>query len=80
MSEIINVVKPADLTGEVYREYEFGGQTYRIDEPKKLYCRPNGTTHRVLDHAGIVHCVPAPGIYGCILRWKPKDENFPVQF
>lgn len=29
---------------------------------------------------GIVHCVPAPGFQGCVLRWKSKDSNKPVEF
>jgi hypothetical protein len=38
------------------------------------------TTHRVADIDGIVHCVPAPGEYGCVLRWQPRDAKEPVQF
>lgn len=74
-----------DISAEVWREYEWpieGGQfrTYHIDEPVTLFTRPGGTTHRVLDAYGIVHCVPAVGELGCVLRWKPKDAGRPVQF
>lgn len=69
-----------DLTAELWREYDFGGRTYRIDYPKALYLKKDGTIHRVLDHVGRVHCVPAPGEKGCVLRWKTKDETKPVQF
>lgn len=69
-----------DISAERWREYDFGGRVYRIDEPKSLYCRPGGTTHRVVDAAGVVHCVPAPGQQGCVLRWLPKDSGSPVQF
>lgn len=69
---------PKDLTKEAWREYDFGGRVYRIAAPKLLWI---GTTaHRVLDHDGIVHCVPAVGQHGCVLRWAPKDPREPVQF
>lgn len=67
-----------DLTPEAWREYDFGNRVYRIDDPKQLYV--GTTTHRVLDGAGVVHCVPAPGQAGCVLRWQPKDATDPVQF
>lgn len=60
-----------DLTGtEEWREYDFGGRTYRIDNPKSVSFRPGGTTHRVVDSDDVVHCVPAPGQGDCVLRWK----------
>lgn len=62
------------LRDEQYREYDFGGRVYRINKPKDVYFRIGGTTHRVVDSVGIVHCVPAPGISGCILRWKIKPS------
>jgi hypothetical protein len=68
------------LTCELWREYDFGGRAYRIDEPQKLYFRKDGTTHRVVDKEGVVHCVPVPGQLGCVLRWKSKDPNKPVNF
>lgn len=55
---------------EHWREYDFGGRVYRIENPKTVYFRAGGTTHRVEDVDGIVHCVPAPGFVGCVLRWK----------
>ncbi len=67
-----------DLTKELWREYDFGGRIYRVDSPQALYI--GTTTHRVVDGAGIVHCVPSPGQSGCVLRWKPKDATAPVQF
>lgn len=67
-----------DLTKELWREYDFGGRTYRVDTPVRLWI---GTTmHRVLDSKGIVHCAPAPGEKGCIVRWQPKNGAEPVQF
>lgn len=67
-----------DLSKEMAREYDFGGRIYRIENPVSLYI--GTTTHRVLDAAGVVHCVPAPGELGCVLRWFPKDTSAPVQF
>lgn len=69
---------PKDLTKEAWREYDFDGRIYRITQPQTLWV---GTaTHRVLDTVGIVHCVPAPGFQGCVLRWEPKNRAEPVQF
>jgi hypothetical protein len=70
--------EPKDLRKEQWREYDFGGRTYRIDAPDRLWI--GTSTHRVLDGAGIVHCCPAPGVSGCVLRWQPKDGGEPVQF
>lgn len=55
---------------EEWREYDFGRRVYRIDKPVTLWTRPGGTTHRVLDSEGVTHCVPAPGQFGCALRWN----------
>lgn len=69
-----------DLTVEEWREYDFGGRVYRINNPVSLFTRPGGTTHRVVDVAGIAHCMPAPGQYGCVLRWSNKDGQPSVTF
>lgn len=76
MSELIG---PLDLTTEAYREYDFGGRVYRIDSPTSLYFKPGGSTHRVVA-GGVVHCVPAPGVNGCVLRWRNLDMAVPVNF
>lgn len=55
---------------EEWREYDFGNRVYRINKPESVQFRNEGRTHRVTDADGIVHCVPAPGVYGCVLRWK----------
>jgi len=73
-------VTERDISSEVWREYDFGGRVYRIDTPAKLYTRPGGTTHRVVDAVNIVHCVPAPGVNGCVLRWSSKNPERPVEF
>jgi hypothetical protein len=69
-----------DITDELYREYEFVGRDvpYRIDNPKELFV--GTTTHRVIDSTGIVHCVPAPGFHGCVLRWVVRPGKAPVAF
>lgn len=66
-----------DITTELYREYDFAGRTYRIEAPQQLYV--GITTHRVVA-GGVVHCVPAPGFNGCVLRWVSKDMTKPVDF
>lgn len=64
-------LKKIDVKGvEEWREYDFDGRCYRIDSPVSVEFREGSTTHRVTDSAGIVHCVPAPGQIGCVLRWK----------
>lgn len=74
------LVGPLSLKTERWREYEFGGRTYRINRPKALYFRTGGSTHRVVDRNGVVHCVPAPGQGDCVLRWQNKNTNIPVNF
>lgn len=67
-----------NLSAELWREYDFGGRVYRIDAPTTLVV--GTTTHRVIDGVGVVHCVPAPGVDGCVLRWMPRDSTNPIQF
>lgn len=69
-----------DITTEKWREYDFGGRVYRIDNPQTLFIRSGGTTHRVLTEDGVVHCVPAPGQNGCVLRWASRNKKKPCEF
>lgn len=71
-----------DISCEVWREYDIPGRElpYRIDAPVKLFMREGGSTHRVVDSKNVVHCVPAPGNGGCILRWVSSDPAVPVHF
>lgn len=63
-------LKKINLQGvEKWREYDFGDRVYRIDNPVAVEFYSGGTTHRVTDVTGVVHCVPAPGQMGCVLRW-----------
>lgn len=73
-------LKEFDLTTEEYREYDFDGRVYRVADPVQLLFRPGGETHRVVDSNGVVHCLPSPGVNGCVLRWKTKDSGKPVDF
>lgn len=75
-------LKEHDITTEAWREYDIPGreEPYRINNPKTLYVRPNGTTHRVVDSEDVVHCVPIPGSLGCVLRWQNFDKDNPVEF
>lgn len=67
MSEL----KKIDVKGvEKWREYDFQGRIYRISSPVSIEFREGSTTHRVTDVDGVVHCVPAPGHQGCVLRWS----------
>jgi hypothetical protein len=72
---------PYDISKEEWREYEWdNGQgervVYRINKPSKVLFRQNGKTHRVVDTKRVVHCVPAPGYLGCVLRWfNPKGPE-----
>ena len=81
LQPVEGLVGPKDLTVEEYREYVApSGSVYRIDNHVGLYYREGGTTHRVVDSAGIVHCVPFPGEGNdVILRWKNKVGD-PVGF
>jgi hypothetical protein len=74
------LVGPRFLDDEEYREYSFGGTVYHIDSPVAYYYREGGTTHRVVTADGVVHCVPAPGVSGCVLRWKSKSGRAVVAY
>lgn len=71
-----------NLRNELWREYDWPARLmpYRIESPVSLFFRPGGTTHRVVDSEGVVHCVPSVGVNGCVLRWKSKDTDNPVNF
>lgn len=84
MSEL----KEFDISHELWREYQWVWRendicccgSYRIKNPKLLFIRPNGTTHRIVDSDGVVHCVPSVGVMGCVLKWKNPDGTPPVNF
>lgn len=68
----------SSIASETWREYDFAGRVYRIENPRRLYV--GTTTHRVVDSKGVVHCVPAPGFHGCIVRWQAKRGYSHVSF
>lgn len=73
------------LCDEESRTYEFGPPsnrvTYTIHDPMVLAYREGGTTHRVVDRKGDVHCPPAPGGPDlCVVRWTPRNPTYPIQF
>jgi len=74
------MLKEFDLSREEWREYDWNGRVYRIAEPKTLFIREGGSTHRVVDTHNVVHCVPSVGVMGCVLRWFNSEENKPVNF
>lgn len=74
-----------DISHEEWREYEWinkQGQKviYRIDKPDRLFTRHGGSTHRVSDSNGTTHCIPAPEVYGCVIRWFNKPEYSRAEF
>lgn len=66
-----------DLLNEVWREYEFGPLgariIYLITEPLEL--ARLGDFHAVLDKQGVVHVLPVPGVDGCVIRIRPKNDG-----
>lgn len=69
-----------DISHELWREYDWNGRVYRIEKPQKLFTRQGGSTHRVVDVSGVVHCIPSVGVMGCVLRWYNGEGNNPVNF
>jgi len=71
-----------DISCEEYREYFLidSGHTYRIDKPVSLYIRKGGSTHRVVDSIGVMHCVLSPETGRAVLRWKNKADQKDVVF
>lgn len=84
MSNLIKTqdLNRGDVTDEQWREYDWTGRSepYRIDNPTEVRWRTGGATHRIIDSAGIVHCVPAPGVLGCVLRWKNREGSDPCNW
>jgi hypothetical protein len=70
-----------DLTGERSREYVLSdGSCYTIQNPVALITREGGTTHRVVDQNGKVHCIPFGKGQPTIVTWVPRDLTKPVAF
>lgn len=69
----------ADISDEEYRTIVTKEQTYKIENPVTLIFRKGGSTHRVVDANGLVHCYPAPETGKSILQWKAKEGKSPVR-
>lgn len=70
-----------DISSELWREVELsGGLVIRIDNPLQLIMRNGGSTHRVVDAQGVVHCYPAPETGKSVIRWKSRLGYAPVCF
>jgi hypothetical protein len=70
-----------DLRGEEWREYDTEIRVYRINNPQELQYRVDGTTHRIVDAEGVVHCIPfGSDVPETVLRWKNRDTTKPVTF
>lgn len=64
---------PIDISTETSRIYTYpNGSTFTIAEPAALHVLTDerGTTHRVIDKAGVTHR-PERGWVG--ISWKPRD-------
>ena len=73
-------LKLQDISTEEVREYSFdSGNCYTIENPIGLYTREGGSTHRVVDAMGWVHCVPfSQG--NVVVRWLSRRDCQPVAF
>ena len=84
LPKVDGLIGPLDLTSEAYREYVQAAnphEAYRINNPVALYRREGGTTHRVVDESGLVHCVPCGALHpNTIIRWRNKDITNPVNW
>lgn len=83
LTVVDGLLGPFDVSTERYREYYWPetGQSYRINDPVALYRREGGTTHRVVDITGMVHCVPCGKDHpNTIIRWLNKDLSVPVNW
>ncbi len=82
LDEVEGLIGPQDLTSEEWREYQQAdGSVYRVWHPVALYRREGGTTHRVVDSEGVVHCVPCGSLHpNVIIRWKNWDSSNPVNW
>ena len=75
-----DVLVSLETANEVYREYDFSGRVYRIERPTSVEYRMDGTTHRVFtldpeSNKEVMHVVPAPGYFGCVVRVLYQPDN-----
>ena len=65
-----------DLSKEEWREYVIGSRIYRIDRPVAVTLNSGRTLHRVKDDKGVIHVVPAPGMFNTVVRYFSKDPDY----
>jgi hypothetical protein len=53
-------------------------RSVRVDNPREVFYRPGGETHRVVDKDGVVAILPAPGTNGCWIVIEPADPEKPA--
>lgn len=71
----------ADISSEEWRQVELEGNLkVHIQHPQTLIIRKGGSTHRVIDKEGVVHCYAAPETGKSVIRWKSKEGEPPVKF
>lgn len=82
LPKVEGLLGPFNVSSERWREYvQEDGTTYRIDNPVALYRRDDGTTHRVVDIEGVVHCVPCGKLHpNTVIRWQNRDITNPVNW
>jgi hypothetical protein len=77
-----------DISDEAWREIHFmsadasagRGLVYRIENPVTLIIRKGGSTHRVIDAKGEVHCYVAPESGKTVIRWGNRPGKAAVRF
>ena len=63
------------LDQEKWREYNYTGKVYRINNPREIHLYKGCTTHTIVDSEGILRMFPAPGFQGCHITIKLKDSK-----
>jgi len=69
-----------DISYELWREYQYGGNVIHIDQPQFLVIHKNDLYHRIVAPNGVTHIFPSPGFHGCVLRIKNSSSVPPVMF
>jgi hypothetical protein len=85
LKEVDNLVGPLDISMESWRRYSWPGApspaSYTIQDPVGLYYHEGGTTHRVVDIRGVVHCVPCGRLHPhTVITWETKFGQPPVRW
>ena len=73
----LTLMNISDETVRTY--YTMGVKVHEIVDPIAVYIRPGGTTHRVVDSTGLVHCVAFPNMGRTTFTWRNHDQTTPVK-